>query len=451
MSGSGSVPAVSQSGPSGVSVASNDPTTIGGLIALINGQSGSAVNQILKTHAPLKGGGETVLTTLLEDGRDPLDLLDAYNHTLCFLYILSARINTPHSPSIAVIEDFCARFNPLEARHAPDRVTTLARGIQSAAHQAGRPKLALTALFDLVTRYPPSLAYLTTLHSIFLSVCVETRHFATALPVLEVPVTMVDLSISDLHYSDNLVYHYAGGIALSALKRWREAEDFFEICVTAPGQAAASLQLEAYKKLVLVQLILYGEAIAPPKYTHQVLQRLLKGSAYGIFSKTYPSDSSTLQSIVTKHRDQFATDKNTGLVNQALERAPRWIIKKLTSTYLTLGLGDIAKQVKLECEEKVREIVVSMIEDNEINASISVEGIVTFSDSAPDVPKNVDALLKHAQEQAAFLVELERKMLANKDYLVKALKNKDEGWGAEDDAMFGLTSGSRGGGSGWVE
>ena len=90
-------------------------------------------------------------------------------------------------------------------------------------------------------------------------VCVETRHFAVALPILEVPISVVDTSISDLHYSDNLVYHYAGGIALAALKRWREAEDYFEICATAPGHTVAALQLEAFQKLTLVQLILYGE------------------------------------------------------------------------------------------------------------------------------------------------------------------------------------------------
>lgn len=59
------------------------------------------------------------------------------------------------------------------------------------------------------------------------------------------------------------------------------------------------------------------------------------------------------------------------------------------------------------------------IEDNEINASMSVEGTVTFFDSSPAVSKNVDTLLKQAQEQAALLLELERKMLANKDYLIK--------------------------------
>ena len=89
--------------------------------------------------------------------------------------------------------------------------------------------------------------------------CVATRHFTTALPVLAVPITSVDTTLSDLHYNDNLVYHYAGGIALGALKRWREAEEFFEICVSAPAQVPAAIQLEAYKKLVLVQLIQYGE------------------------------------------------------------------------------------------------------------------------------------------------------------------------------------------------
>jgi COP9 signalosome complex subunit 3 len=63
----------------------------------------------------------------------------------------------------------------------------------------------------------------------------------------------------DLHYTDNLSYHYTGGIALAALKRWKEAEEFFEICVTSPGNYPAALQMEALKKLRLVQLISTGK------------------------------------------------------------------------------------------------------------------------------------------------------------------------------------------------
>ena len=79
-----------------------------------------------------------------------------------------------------------------------------------------------------------------------------------ALPILEYPITDIDTDLSDLHYNDNLVYHYAGGIAFAALKRWDEAQDFFEICVSSPGTVPAALQLEALKKLKLVQLISTG-------------------------------------------------------------------------------------------------------------------------------------------------------------------------------------------------
>ena len=130
-------------------------------------------------------------------------------------------------------------------------------------HEISNMKLQLGAsvpvLLDLVTRYPPSLAYLTTIHPVFLRACVATQNFSTALPVLSVPITEVDLTISDLHYTDNLVYHYAGGVALIALQRWAEAEDCLEIVVGSPAQMPSAIQLEAMKKLALVQLILYGK------------------------------------------------------------------------------------------------------------------------------------------------------------------------------------------------
>lgn len=54
-------------------------------------------------------------------------------------------------------------------------------------------------------------------------------------------------------------------------------------------------------------------------------------------------------------------EKHIGLIHQAIDRAPRWLIQKLTSTYLTLGLADIAKEVGLDGEEEVRSIIFSMV------------------------------------------------------------------------------------------
>ncbi len=98
--------------------------------------------------------------------------------------------------------------------------------------------------------------------------CVTTRNYAPAIPILSTPIFNIDTTLSpDLHYNDNLIYHYACGVALGALKRWTEAEEFFEIVATAPSQTPSALQLEGLKKLSLVQLILYG------KVRMHVLQR----------------------------------------------------------------------------------------------------------------------------------------------------------------------------------
>lgn len=104
----------------------------------------------------------------------------------------------------------------------------------------------------------------------------------------------------------------------TALKRWAEAQEFFEICACSPGSAAAAIQMEALKKLVLVQLIREGkvgrrcleqlpdrlpadglrQTTPPPKYIHPVLPRLLKGTPYSAFVNAYPDQRAELRSIV---------------------------------------------------------------------------------------------------------------------------------------------------------
>lgn len=48
-------------------------------------------------------------------------------------------------------------------------------------------------------------------------------------------------------------------------------------------------------------------------------------------------------------------------MQQAIERAPRWSIKKLTATYLTLGLSEIGKAVGINNEEDVSKVVLDMV------------------------------------------------------------------------------------------
>ncbi|EIM87627.1 uncharacterized protein STEHIDRAFT_121213 [Stereum hirsutum FP-91666 SS1] len=506
--------------------------------------------------------------------------------TVGVMYILPARLwysgNAPPVP-MSFIAEFCRRFDQTQARLVADRVTPLARGIVYRAEALGNIKLAIPPLHNLLSRYAPSLSYLTTIHPIFLTACVQTKSYTAALPVLSTPITEISNSTTpspyspgsesassqvplspDLTYQDHLIYHYLGGIALAALKKFKLAEEFFEICASAPvglpssssgrngggnngsqgnnaggasegasgsgrggaasrfgassmnvmapmgrgsggaggggdggegrgggngergerGGEASMLQLDAMKKLVLVQLILYGQSKPPPRYTFPTITNSIRNSVYGAFAKVYPGPSRPLMQIVNKEGGVFDRDENAGLVKQALSRAPRWAIKKLTETYLTLGLREIgaavgvgipsnatpvtggdggegegsgaSKEVKWKSEdvdvEIVRGIVLDMIEHKEINASISADDTVTFADDIPlQVSKSdVDRALAEAQRQEALLREVEGALGRSRDWLAKAMRSRDEPGGLstmmntsnmgmqEDDLMSGI-------------
>ncbi|PPQ87728.1 hypothetical protein CVT25_014415 [Psilocybe cyanescens] len=405
------------------------------LSQITTSNSVAALNHTFKTGIA-RETREILLSSQLSNGQDPLAFLDPRVNTLGSLYILSSRVNANFSntppPSWQAITDFCRLFNSEHARLAPDRVTKLAKGIQRMASHLGTPSLAIEPLLDLVSRYPPSPSHLTTIHPIFLLVCVSTQNFRSALPILDHPITEIDtVHVSpDLQYTDNLVYHYTGGIALAALKRWKDAEEYFEICVTSPGTYPAAVQMEALKKLRLISNL--------PKYTHPLLSRLFKTTVYNAFINAYPKNTALMREILDKEKQTFAQDKNIGLIQQAITRAPRWVLKKLTATYVTLHLADIGRAVKIDSEDEVRALLLSMIESNDITATISADGTVTFSDPPAQFTKEqVDAALKGVQDQTALLAYLELEAGRSKEFLSKVVKSNDNSWApAGDEEIF---------------
>lgn len=407
---------------------------------ITSSQDDTKLNSFLNGYA--KEIREVLFAGLLSTGQDPLAILNVQNNTLGFLYLLSARLTVPNAPipPLPIIQQFCKEFDPEKARLAPERITLLAKGIVSLYETHATIDQCIPLLFDLVTRYPPTLHHLTTLHTVFLRTCVATRHFATALPVIEVPITEIEPSISDLHYNDNLIYHYAGGIALGALKKWSDAEEFFEIVVGSPAQIPSAIQLEALKKLALIQLIQYGKVKDMPKYVSPTLLNTFKRSPYGAFVNYYPLQFAQLEKLLEKESGFFDSDKNLGLVRQALERARRWAVKRLTGIYITLSLSEIGRAVNLVVDESVRSLVINMIQDDEIAGSISADGTVTFEVTIPTINKTqVDELLASAQRHGATLAELDRKMGRSREFLSKSLKNKEQGeWThMNDEDMFG--------------
>ena len=65
-------------------------------------------------------------------------------------------------------------------------------------------------------------------------------------------------------------------------------------------------------------------------------------------------------------------------------------------------------------------LAADQIDNGEINATISVDDTVTFSDSTINISKSdIDQALRRAQEQSVLLLQLEREIHASREYLVK--------------------------------
>jgi COP9 signalosome complex subunit 3 len=72
--------------------------------------------------------------------------------------------------------------------------------------------------------------------------------------------------------------------------------------------AVSHITLEAYKKFILVALIVQGKIPTLPKYTPQVVTRYIKPlcQAYHELASAYGSNNSQeVQGVVTKHNEVF--------------------------------------------------------------------------------------------------------------------------------------------------
>ncbi|KAL5639754.1 hypothetical protein ACGC1H_006361 [Rhizoctonia solani] len=359
---------------------------------------------------------------------DPLDIIDPTQCTLAALFILSARVmpESPTPPPLQYISHFCTNFNPEHARLAPERVTLLAQGIYNLAERSQALPEAIPLLMSLVRRYPPHVGYLTTIHPLLLMACVQTRHFTTVVPILAEGITEIDTQISDVQYTDNLQYHYLGGCVYAALKRFKEAEDFFETAVTAPATVASAIQLEAYKKLGLIQLILYGELRNPPRYVSSSVTRVYKAqTAYLNFAKAY--GIANPNEIPASDVEIFTRDNNMGLLKQAIARIPYWAVHKLTKVYVSLSLAEIGQAIKITDLAAVRTLIQTMITTGEIHATITPSGIVKFEDAPLQTINEVEGerLLSLARGQCSKLMELDKQIAKSKPYITAALRDRE--------------------------
>ncbi|WFC99455.1 hypothetical protein MYAM1_002199 [Malassezia yamatoensis] len=172
-------------------------------------------------------------------------------------------------------------------------------------------------------------------------------------------IERTDLLNSDLRgmpYQAILCYLYYAGLVYSVQSKYESAIRVWSWCFAFPSDSPSHLQLDALRKLLLVQLLnsartssdvmLRGlNPTSRSQYARQAQPYLLFTQSYG-----RRADSSLTHNLLKNYRAQFEADANWGLIQRCMAKQPEYWLDHLVKVYTNLPLMAIAHY--LECSEQ---------------------------------------------------------------------------------------------------
>ena len=216
---------------------------------------------------------------------------------------------------------------------------------------------------------------LTTVHSDLLQLCLASKNFNPALDLISKEILDV-LKPQSSHFDSRYLisYFYYSGCIYGAMKQYESSLFYLEQALTVPASVLSQIMIESYKKFILISLISKGKLPTLPKYTSRIVINQIKPICliYHELASAFTSfDLDKLNALVQKYRDIFEQDKNFGLVKQLQQSFYKKNIQKLTKTFITLSLADMATKVKLPSAKEAELYMLNMIRDGEIFATIN--------------------------------------------------------------------------------
>ncbi|CAG0913006.1 unnamed protein product [Notodromas monacha] len=350
-----------------------------------------------------------------------LQTLDLQQHSLGILAILLVKFNSvavtsdAFEPLFVQFHEFILGCNGEQIRFAADSFAELCHLCTEALTERRKPAMGIPAMKEALIKLQSKESQLTSIHSDLLRLCLLARNSTAPLHLLEIDIDDINRENGQMDPKYVLLYYYYGGMIYATRKNWENALFMLSMCITTPAMAVSHIMLEAYKKHMLISLIHMKKIVPLPKYTSGVVNRFFKHLAlpyHDLATAFSHNDSIEFEQVMARHSDAFVRDQNMGLVKQCLSSLHRKNIQRLTMTFMTLSLEDMANRVKLSGPQEAERYVLEMIEDGDIYATIHPDdGMVEFQTN----PENYESMsvleqLKAAMEASMHLENKVQKM-----------------------------------------
>lgn len=249
------------------------------------------------------------------------------------------------------------------------------------------------------------------------------------------------------------------------LRDWKNAKRCLEVAVSYPARetGCSKIMSEAYKKWLLVSLLLDGKVPQLPKVTSSGAAKM-----YHVVAKPYDTLATIfefgtairLKAEADAGTNVWTNDYNIALVLNVLAAHQQIQIRNLANVYSKISLSDVHAQTmsaesgtRLPSVQAVETLVQSMIANGSLHATLSyppnLSPVLAFSQNGPVLTEQQmkGALASAATQIKALLSETkttDRMMTYEKEYvkhiqkLKKNSKNLDQGiagndWNGEED------------------
>ncbi|KAG0180882.1 COP9 signalosome complex subunit 3 [Apophysomyces sp. BC1021] len=370
----------------------------------------------------LNAFSDAKLQSYTSEQLDPLTIFDPAAHSLGYLYFITARCIAADAQTsqqlLDLLSHFIHVFDQAQVRLAPARFTYIAKALEVLAQHlknaSSVPMIPIRPLTEAIHRYSPQPNVLTSLHAPLAKACLLAKMYKNPLPLLKYDIERVEPTKYDITIESFLEYHYYGAMIYIGNKDFERAIHF----------------------LTLIRAL--------PKYTATAVDKVFKqrfGRYQEIIKAFDKSDIVLLEKVFNKYRDTWEADSHIGLVKQCVEALRRKKIREFTDIYITVSLRDLTAKLGYPgttTERKVEAILVDMIAQSQISASISYVlaenqriKMVNFHDSdetdSPNALNNLEARIFRAANINKKVADMDKSEGLNKEFQAKYMTHTSNG------------------------
>ena len=415
--------------------------------------------------------------------------------TIIYLYVLNALLDThipasrsspkPLPPALlpegelwTPITRILIAFDPIQARYAGESLRRVVQIVAHGAEQTRNPVPAIQLLPNAILRLDPSSSTLTTTHFLFIRVCLLARAYADAVTILDLPIYSIagDIQRSSagrtfkylcashdsssiylnpstglsgrLSSKQYLEYHLLAAMCYMALRQYERALFFLEVVLTGPtaSNVVSRVMLEAYKKWVLLGLLIHGELSNVPKAISPANLKTLRSLAkpYECVVEAFKSGNiEQMKGEMQIAQDWWIDDSNNGLIIEVFNAFRKFAVLRLSKTFTALSITEVARRTSpnpSDLNETVHYIT-TLIQSGSLNAQLvtpptepTAIPTLRFSMSTPnrseaEIAKALAVKTTQLQHLMRYVAENEHKLEINREYvdfLKKLKKTKDQ-------------------------